>query len=35
MKLRDLDCECHNENEYDEPKTMWSVITPCEIWGVG
>lgn len=29
--LRDLGCECHNENEYDEPKTMWSVITPYEI----
>lgn len=29
--LRDLGCECHNENEYDEPETMWSVITPNEI----
>lgn len=29
--LRDLGCECHNENEYGESETMWSVITPQEI----
>ena len=30
--LEDLGCECHNENECDEKKTMWTVITPYEIF---
>lgn len=29
--LRKMGIECHNENNHDEKKTMWSVITPYEV----